>query len=86
MKFVIAPDSFKGSLTAKEAADAIHEGLLRIFPHAEYEIIPMADGGEGTVQSLVDATNGDFETIDVLDPLEKRQKLVMAYSVIKKQL
>ncbi|WP_143811314.1 glycerate kinase, partial [Oenococcus oeni] len=74
MKFVIAPDSFKGSLTAKEAADAIHEGLLRIFPHAEYEIIPMADGGEGTVQSLVDATNGDFETIDVLDPLEKKAK------------
>ncbi|OIM25332.1 glycerate kinase family protein [Oenococcus oeni] len=74
MKFVIAPDSFKGSLTAKEAADAIHEGLLRIFPHAEYEIIPMADGGEGTVQSLVDATDGDFETIDVLDPLEKKAK------------
>ncbi|KRN01663.1 glycerate kinase [Levilactobacillus senmaizukei DSM 21775 = NBRC 103853] len=69
MKIVIAPDSFKGSLTAKQAAKAIHTGLKRVFPAADYEIVPMADGGEGTVQSLVDATNGQFKTAQVLNPL-----------------
>lgn len=71
MKFVIAPDSFKGSLTARQAANAIHEGLLRVFPDADYVLIPMADGGEGTVQSLVDATHGQFLTVDVLDPFKR---------------
>ncbi|NLR10207.1 MULTISPECIES: glycerate kinase [Lactobacillaceae] len=69
MKIVIAPDSFKGSLTAKQAADAIHTGLKRVFPDADYEIVPMADGGEGTVQSLVDATQGSFRQATVLNPL-----------------
>lgn len=46
MKFVIAPDSFKGSLTAQEAAQAIATGLRRVFPNATYELVPMADGGE----------------------------------------
>jgi len=69
MKFVIAPDSFKGSLTAKQAADAIYTGLKRVFPTADYEIVPMADGGEGTVQSLVDATQGSFRHAEVLNPL-----------------
>lgn len=69
MKIVIAPDSFKGSLTAKQAAEAIHTGLQRVFPNADYEIVPMADGGEGTVQSLVDATQGTFKHADVLNPL-----------------
>ncbi|MGX6429316.1 glycerate kinase family protein [Levilactobacillus yonginensis] len=69
MKIVIAPDSFKGSLTAKQAAEAIHTGLQRVFPDADYEVVPMADGGEGTVQSLVDATQGTFKHADVLNPL-----------------
>lgn len=69
MKFVIAPDSFKGSLTAQEAAQAIATGLRRVFPNATYELVPMADGGEGTVQSLVDATQGDFRQAVVLNPL-----------------
>ena len=58
MKIVIAPDSFKGSLTATEAADAIEIGFRAVYPDAEYVKVPMADGGEGTVQSLVDATSG----------------------------
>ena len=53
MKIVIAPDSFKGSLTAREAAQSIESGILRVLPEAECVSIPMADGGEGTVQSLV---------------------------------
>ncbi|GAX05275.1 glycerate kinase [Secundilactobacillus pentosiphilus] len=69
MKFVIAPDSFKGGMTAKEAAEAMHTGLKKIFPEAVYETVPMADGGEGTVQSLVDATDGRLVTKRVTGPL-----------------
>lgn len=71
MKFVLAPDSFKGSLTAKQVADAMHEGLTRVFPDADYELVPMADGGEGTVQSLVDATHGHLIKKQVHNPLNK---------------
>ena len=69
MKIVIAPDSFKGSLTALQVAEAIEVGLRRALPDAAIEKIPMADGGEGTVQSLVDATGGQILTAQVLDPL-----------------
>ena len=69
MKIVIAPDSFKGSLTALQAADALEIGLRRVFSDANIEKVPMADGGEGTVQSLVDATDGEILTAQVFDPL-----------------
>ncbi|WP_283584043.1 glycerate kinase family protein [Limosilactobacillus difficilis] len=68
MKIVIAPDSFKGSLTAKQVAKAMKAGFYRIFPDAEYVMNPMADGGEGTVQTLVDATNGQIITHRVHNP------------------
>ena len=71
MKFVIAPDSFKGSLTAKQVAEAIHAGIARVFPAADYQLVPMADGGEGTVQSLVDATGGRLVTATVHNPLNQ---------------
>lgn len=58
MKIVIAPDSFKESMTAKEACESIEKGILKVFPEAEIVKVPMADGGEGTMQSLVDATQG----------------------------
>ncbi|MCY3724754.1 MAG: glycerate kinase [Candidatus Poribacteria bacterium] len=70
MKIVVAPDSFKGSVSALEAANAMEQGLRRVFPDAIIEKIPMADGGEGTVQSLVDATGGHFQTRRVRAPLE----------------
>jgi glycerate 2-kinase len=69
MKIVIAPDSFKESLTAKEVANAIEKGWKQVFPDAEYVQVPMADGGEGTVQSLVDATNGYIVKEAVTGPL-----------------
>ena len=65
MKIIIAPDSFEGSLTAKEVANSIYTGLKRALPSAEYIEIPMADGGEGTMQALVDATNGKIFTKSV---------------------
>jgi glycerate 2-kinase len=69
MKIVIAPDSFKESLSALEVAEAIEKGFKHHFPNAEYVKIPMADGGEGTVQSLVDATGGEIINKTVTGPL-----------------
>lgn len=69
MKIVIAPDSFKESLTALEVAESIERGFRRIFPDAQYVKVPMADGGEGTVQSLVDATGGEIIFKKVTGPL-----------------
>ncbi len=69
MKVVVAPDSFKGSVTALQAANAVEQGLRRVFPDAVIDKVPMADGGEGTVQSLVDATGGSIQTQRVLGPL-----------------
>lgn len=69
MKIIIAPDSYKESLTAMEVAESIEAGFKKIFTDAEYIKLPMADGGEGTVQSLVDATGGSIVTCDVTGPL-----------------
>lgn len=69
MKFVLAPDSFKESMTAKKAALAMEKGIKAVFPDAECVIVPMADGGEGTVESLVSMTNGEMIKTEVLGPL-----------------
>jgi glycerate kinase len=74
MKIVIAPDSFKESMTALEAANAIEKGIKRIIPEAECVKVPMADGGEGTVQSLVDATGGKIIEATVTGPLAEPVK------------
>ncbi|MCG3884671.1 glycerate kinase [Photobacterium leiognathi] len=69
MKIIIAPDSYKESLTAMEVATAIENGFRQVIPNAEYIKLPMADGGEGTVQSLVDASNGTIIERSVTGPL-----------------
>jgi len=69
MKIVIAPDSFKGSLSAKEVADAIEKGINKLNKNITVQKIPMADGGEGTVQALVDGTGGKIISTRVFDPL-----------------
>ncbi|MDE9457278.1 glycerate kinase [Xenorhabdus bovienii] len=69
MKIVIAPDSFKESLSALQVAEAIEQGFREIFPQAAYIKLPMADGGEGTVESLVAATGGQRISCSVTDPL-----------------
>lgn len=79
-KLVIAPDSFKESLTALEAADAIEEGFRQIFPDSEYVRVPMADGGEGTLQSLIDATHGEMKQATVTDPMG--QSIQAAYGIL----
>ncbi|WP_217530283.1 glycerate kinase [Vibrio cholerae] len=72
MKVVIAPDSFKESLTAKQVCDSIQAGLARVWHDAKFVAIPVADGGEGTVQSLVDATQGRLVEVKVMGPQGKR--------------
>ncbi|MFZ4855957.1 MAG: glycerate kinase [Desulfuromonadaceae bacterium] len=69
MKIVIAPDSYKESLTALEVATEIEAGFREIFPDAEYLKLPMADGGEGTVAAMVDATGGTRVQVVVTGPL-----------------
>ncbi|WP_312385003.1 glycerate kinase [Atlantibacter subterraneus] len=69
MKIVIAPDSWKESLTALEVATAIEDGFRQIFPDAEMVKIPMADGGEGTVEAMVAATQGRIVNLRVTGPL-----------------
>ncbi|MGE6314669.1 glycerate kinase [Shewanella baltica] len=72
MKIVIAPDSFKESLSALEVANAIEQGLRQVIPDCDIVKIPVADGGEGTVQSMVDATGGSIVSLEVMGPLGHR--------------
>lgn len=67
--FVLAPDSFKESMTAKEVCIAMEKGIKKALPEAVCIQVPMADGGEGTVQSLVDATDGKIYPVTVTGPL-----------------
>lgn len=69
MKAVIAMDSFKGSLTSMEAGKAAAKGIYKVYPGAEILVKPLADGGEGTVNALVNGMDGTFETVRVTDPL-----------------
>lgn len=69
MRIVIAPNAFKGSLSALEAADAIGEGVRAAAPDADLVLVPIADGGDGTVDALVAATHGERRTLRVRGPL-----------------
>lgn len=69
--FVLAPDSYKESLTAKEVCDAMEKGICKVYPDSKFIKVPMADGGEGTVQSLVDATKGVLKKVSVLGPKDE---------------
>jgi glycerate kinase len=69
MKFLFAPDSFKGSLSSKEIIELLTEEAEKIFPGCECVSVPMADGGEGTMEVLVDINNGKFVTVPVKGPL-----------------
>ncbi len=69
MKIVIAPDSYKESLSALDVATAIETGFREIYHHAEYVKVPVADGGEGTVEAMVAATQGHIVQVSVTGPL-----------------
>lgn len=69
MKLLIAPTAFKGTLTALEAAQAIAEGAREALPAADIELLPIADGGDGTIQVLVSALDGQTISATVMGPL-----------------
>lgn len=72
MKIILAPDSFKGNLSSTEVAAAMEKGIKRVLPRARCVKIPMADGGEGTVQSLLAACGGRLVSCEVKGPLGRR--------------
>ena len=69
MKVVIAPDSYKECLSALQVATFIELGFREVFPHADYVKVPVADGGEGTVEAMVEATGGERIAVTVKGPL-----------------
>ena len=71
MKAVIAIDSFKGSLSSFEAGNSAAEGIRRVYPDAQIEVRPLADGGEGTVEALTLGCAGQLTTVTVTGPLGK---------------
>ncbi|MED1472085.1 glycerate kinase [Bacillus salipaludis] len=80
MKIVIAPDSYKGSLSAVEVARSIEKGIQNAFPDAHTLCLPVADGGEGTLDTLVAATNGQKVSVIVTGPLG--QKVEAEYGIL----
>ena len=81
MRVVVAIDSFKGSLSSMEAGQAIAEGVKRVYQSAEVVVRPLADGGEGTVEALVEGMGGIFVTKEVTGPLGK--KVEATYGIIE---
>lgn len=81
MRVVLAPDKFKGCLTAREVCDALAAGVRAARPDARLDICPMADGGEGTVAAMVAATGGRFETRRVTGPLPE-MKVDAAFGIL----
>ncbi|AXY61197.1 glycerate kinase [Acinetobacter sp. WCHAc010052] len=80
--FVLAPDSFKESMTAVQACHAMQSGILKVIPDAEFIHVPMADGGEGTVDALVAARNGRKVAVEVSGPLVS-QKIQTYFGLIE---
>ena len=74
IKAVVAVDSFKGSLTSMEAGEAVKRGILRACPDAEVTVLPLADGGEGTIDAIAPFTGGISRTIPVSDPLGRQRE------------
>lgn len=81
MKIVISIDSLKGSLTSIEAGNAIKKGILNVDNNADITIMPLADGGEGTVEALVEGMNGEEQTITVTGPIN--EKVNAKYGILK---
>lgn len=74
MKVVIAPQTFKGSISALDVAKAMSEGVLLVVPDAETVIVPVADGGDGTLETLVEGSGGDIRSVIVTGPLGERRE------------
>ncbi len=84
LRILIVTDKFKGSLTALEAAESIKRGLLMSFPDLEIELLPMADGGDGTLDVLRSSTGGELRSVKVFDPLGR--EIVSNYLIKDKRV
>lgn len=82
MHILIAPDSFKESLSATKVAEAIKKGFSKVYPQAGYDLIPLGDGGEGTVESLMQALSLDGTQTWVTGPLEIKLRFPMRLKMI----
>lgn len=80
MKIIIAIDSFKGSLSSNELNESLEKGIRKIYSQAEIIKIPIADGGEGTVEALVQGTGGEFIQMEVKNPLMKN--IIATYGIL----
>ena len=69
MKILVAPQEFKGSISALSASEAAKNGILRVFPDAEVVLCPVADGGDGTLETLVEVSGGEVRTCSVQNPI-----------------
>ena len=69
MKVVLAPQTFKGSISALGVAQAMEKGVRRVLPDAETVLVPVADGGDGTLETLVETSGGEIRTSRVTGPL-----------------
>jgi glycerate kinase len=79
MKILVAPDKFKGSLTAREVAENIAAGLRDVLPEAKIEAVPMADGGEGTAEVISESLGGTWVTTPGHDPLKREIEVRYAF-------
>src|SRR5690242_5439153 len=79
LKVLIAPDKFKGSLSAMEVGRAIRDGLLQANTLIECEIVPLADGGDGTCEVLTNFSRGTFQQVTAHDPI--KQKITAQYGL-----
>lgn len=80
MKIILAPDSFKGSLGAIEVANALDRGVKKAFKEAETVLLPVGDGGEGTMETLVAATGGEIRKVSVTGPMNNQ--VSAAYGIL----
>lgn len=80
MKIVVASDSYKGSFSTMEVASSIEKGIKKVYEDANIVKVPVADGGEGTVEALVLGTNGKYEEVEVTGPLG--DKVLAKYGVL----
>lgn len=81
MKIVLAPDSFKGTLSSMEIIDHLERAARACFDPVEIVKVPIADGGEGTVDALVKATNGEYRPVEVMGPVQG-QRVMAKYGII----
>ena len=72
MKIVISPQTFKGSISALDAARAMRKGVLRVVPDSDTVVVPVADGGDGTLETLVEGSGGEIRSVEVCGPLGER--------------